>query len=81
MAATATEMQALRVYLGEVQTIYQAGIAAEHSYRPALKRLLETLAPGVTATNEPKRILCGAPDYSLTRATEPGSTVCPRSVV
>jgi hypothetical protein len=34
-------------------------------YRPALKSLLESLAKGITATNEPKRIACGVPDFII----------------
>lgn len=47
------------------------GDATEHTHRPALKTLLESLAPGIIATNEPKRIKCGAPDYILTRGETP----------
>ena len=39
-----------------------AGNATEHTHRPALKALIEALAPGVNAVNEPQRIDCGAPD-------------------
>ena len=64
MAMTATETQALADYFKKVQAIYLAGNATEHSYRPALQALLEALnASNITATNEPKRIACGAPDY------------------
>ena len=37
------------------------------THRPALKALLESIDLQVTATNEPKRIACGAPDYIITR--------------
>ncbi len=37
------------------------GDATEHTHRPALKTLLESLAPGGVATNEPKRIKPRAP--------------------
>ncbi|MDR2568652.1 MAG: hypothetical protein LBC44_05100, partial [Mycoplasmataceae bacterium] len=52
-------------YLSEVNKLNKAGNATEHSYRPALKTLLEALT-NCTATNEPKRIACGAPDYIIT---------------
>jgi predicted helicase len=52
-------------YISEVGKLYKAGNATEHSYRPALKTLLESLTR-FTATNEPKRIACGAPDYIIT---------------
>ena len=53
-------------YISEINRIYKADNATEHSYRPALKILLEALMPRHTATNEPKRIACGAPDYIIT---------------
>ena len=40
-------------------------MAREHAYRPALNDLLESLESGLTATNEPKRIDVGAPDFTL----------------
>jgi hypothetical protein len=58
-------------YLAQVEQAYKAGNATEHTYRPALKALLEACQPGVTATNEPKRIKCGAPDYIITRKDIP----------
>ncbi|MEO8147132.1 MAG: type ISP restriction/modification enzyme [Bacteroidia bacterium] len=58
-------------YLRSISSIYKSGNATEHTYRPALKQLIETLVPGVIATNEPKRQLCGAPDYILTRKEIP----------
>jgi len=54
-------------YIAEINSIYKAGNATEHSYRPALKSLLEKMTMGLTVTNEPKRIACGAPDYIVTR--------------
>jgi predicted helicase len=63
-------------YLNEVDKLYSSGNATEHSYRPALKSLFEKLtqgapAPGLTITNEPKRIACGAPDYIITKGDIP----------
>lgn len=58
-------------YLALVGDVHKAGNATEHTYRPALKDLLEACQPGVTATNEPKRIKCGAPDYIITRKDIP----------
>ena len=56
-------------YITEINGIYQRGNATEHSFRPALLRLLEALVnvKGVNFTNEPKRIACGAPDYIVTK--------------
>ncbi|MDR0761320.1 MAG: hypothetical protein LBF74_14625, partial [Treponema sp.] len=63
-------------YLSEVDKLYRAGNATEHSYRPALKSLFEKItqgvsAPGLAITNEPKHIACGAPDYIITKAGIP----------
>jgi hypothetical protein len=58
-------------YRRQIERELQASNATEGTHRPALKTLLETLYPGVTATNEPKRVACGAPDFSLTRKKVP----------
>lgn len=58
-------------YLAQIEQAYKAGNATEHTHRPALKSLLEAFQPGITATNEPKRIKCGAPDYIITRKDIP----------
>ncbi len=58
-------------YLAKIEHAYKAGNATEHTHRPALKDLLEAFHPGITATNEPKRIKCGAPDYIITRKDIP----------
>ena len=56
-------MNYLQVYFQEVNQVYQGQNATEHSYRPALKKLMESLDSGIQAINEPKRIACGAPDF------------------
>ncbi len=61
----------IRHYLKGIEKTLQRGNATEHSYRSDLKGLLETLFPDVTATNEPKRITCGAPDYIITDKQTP----------
>jgi len=58
-------------YLAQIEQAYKAGNATEHTHRPALKDLLEAFQPGIIATNEPKRIKCGAPDYIITRKDIP----------
>ncbi len=57
----------LREYLKQVETYFKAGIATEHTYRPALQQLLAASADGISVTNEPKRVQCGAPDYVISR--------------
>jgi hypothetical protein len=58
---------ALRVYLSAIEQDYKSGQATEHTYRTALKGLLESFGDGILARNEPKRIQCGAPDYVVER--------------
>ncbi|HEY3270015.1 MAG TPA: type ISP restriction/modification enzyme [Geothrix sp.] len=49
-------------YLKALSSALAKGDATEHTHRPALKTYLEALATGITATNEPRRIACGAPE-------------------
>jgi len=48
------------------------GDATEHTHRPALKAFIEAIGSGVTATNEPKREECGAPDLVISREPKRG---------
>ena len=57
-------------YLKEVSENYARGNASEHTYRPALKQFIESLYKDIVATNEPKRIECGAPDYVITKKND-----------
>jgi predicted helicase len=57
----------IKSYLAEIDREFKTGRATEHTHRPALKNLIESLVPGVRATNEPKRVECGAPDFILRR--------------
>jgi hypothetical protein len=58
-------------YLQSLQRTLKTGLSTEHSFRGDLKALLETVLPGVTVTNEPKRQLCGAPDYIIQNGEVP----------
>lgn len=58
----------LQEYQNAIARSFRFGDSTEHSYRPALKTLLENLptqAGELTATNEPKRSEYGAPDYVI----------------
>jgi len=57
----------LAQYILTIEKELVAGNATEHTHRPALKTLVEGLAKGVTATNEPQRTECGAPDFLVTK--------------
>ena len=61
----------LEQYISNINKEYKRGIATEHTYRGDLKQLIESIVPDIAATNEPKRISCGAPDYVLTRKDIP----------
>ena len=58
-------------YLNNINKRYKLGNATEHTFRGDLQQLLESLAPDIRATNEPKRQSCGAPDYILTKKEIP----------
>jgi len=51
-------------YRRQIERELQAGNATEHTHRPALKALIESLGSGLTGTNELKRADCGAPDLA-----------------
>jgi len=55
-------------YLREVERDHAGGKATEHTYRPAFKALVESFGKNTRATNEPKRVACGAPDFIVERA-------------
>lgn len=51
-------------YLNAIKQNLAAANATEHTHRPALQQLIQSLAKGIQATNEPKhRTDCGAPDF------------------
>lgn len=56
-------MSAISNYLLSVQTELSTGNALEHTYRPALKTLIESLDETINAVNEPARSAHGAPDF------------------
>jgi predicted helicase len=58
---------ALKTYVSAIAKSYASGKATEHTYRGALAIFLEALDSNVSATNEPKRVKCGAPDYVIER--------------
>jgi hypothetical protein len=66
-----TPAQEINRYIAGIDKIYRSGKGTEHSYRPALKALFEAITSGLTITNEPKRIACGAPDYIITKGDIP----------
>jgi len=73
-------MTAFGECLQEISKNLAHGDATENTHRPALKKLLESLGQGITATNEPKRILCGAPDFNITKSNVPAGHVETKAV-
>jgi hypothetical protein len=64
--------EVFEAYRVALESDLKRGNATEHTHRPALKALLEGIGgQNVVATNEPKRVACGAPDYILTRGVVP----------
>ncbi|MBQ6110483.1 MAG: N-6 DNA methylase [Alphaproteobacteria bacterium] len=54
-------------YLVDIDREFKTGVAKEHSYRPALKKLFESIntSKPITAINEPQRGTFGAPDFMI----------------
>ena len=61
-----------RNYISDIRDNLRPGNATEHTHRPAFKAFLESAYDGVIATNEPGRIECGAPDFSISKGVAPG---------
>ena len=57
------EAKPFQTYLQALQKKLALGDATEHTHRSALETLVESLAAGITASNEPRHIECGAPDF------------------
>ena len=64
-------MDAFQEYIRELRKNLEKSDSTEHTHRPALERLLETYGKDIDATNEPRRIACGAPDFNITRKGVP----------
>ena len=61
-----------RKYITNIQQNLTLGNATEHTHRPAFKAFLESAYDDVIATNEPGRIECGAPDFSISKGSDSG---------
>jgi hypothetical protein len=58
-------------YLKSIQSDLRRGNATEHTYRSALETLIESAGHGIDASNDPKHIECGAPDFIVERRKVP----------
>ncbi|MBA4419597.1 MAG: DNA methyltransferase [Anaerolinea sp.] len=61
----------IRDYLKKIEADLKRGIATEHTHRSSLEALLESYQPGIKASNDPKHIDCGAPDFIVERRKVP----------
>lgn len=57
----------IQQYIESVNRRFKLGNGTEHTFRGDLQQLIESMVPGIRATNEPKRQSCGAPDYIITK--------------
>ncbi len=72
MASGADARTAFRAYLRDLQATRATGQATEHSYRPAVRALIEALGgAGAEAVNEPAHGDYGAPDFIVQRRGVP----------
>lgn len=63
----------LKQYIDELNRQFKTGLAREHSYRPALKDLLQSLLPNMVVTNEPAHfayLLSSLRDFAAHRNPE-----------
>lgn len=67
---TTLKTECINLYITDLNEQFKTQRAREHSYRPALKNLLQSLLPTMVVTNEPAHIDCGAPDYIIQRAKD-----------
>jgi len=56
-----SKISSISTYLSQLRKNLAHGDATEHTHRPTLKNLIETLGTGITSTNESKRVNCGGP--------------------
>jgi len=63
LAAPTAATDLAKSYLVNIRREIETGNATEHTYRAALKGLVQSLRSDIIAINEPKRVSCGAPDF------------------
>ena len=58
-------------YISKVEVDLRGGKATEHTYRGTLEIFMESLERGIEASNDPKHIECGAPDFIVEKRKVP----------
>ncbi len=66
-----SDSDVVRQYLKEIEKRLKVGEETEGSHRPALQAFIESFNKKITATNEPARVKCGAPDFLITSTPGP----------
>ena len=59
------------IYIKKVEDDLRGGKATEHTYRSSLEALMESFERGIEASNDPKHIECGAPDFIVEKRKVP----------
>ncbi len=55
-------------YLNDIRKLYNSGQTTEHSFRPALAALFQSISDDIQVINEPKQLVdVGAPDFVFAR--------------
>lgn len=62
---------AVNTFLMKLEQALKPGQATEHTYRPALQKLFETLLASALVINEPKKAAYGAPDFLILQGNVP----------
>ena len=58
----------IQSYINEIRALHKSGQTTEHSFRPALSRLFESIDSDLTVINEPKHLTdVGSPDFVFNR--------------
>jgi predicted helicase len=65
----AEDLKPFQDYLHAIEKKLAQGNATEHTHRSAIETLVASLDSGIMATNEPKHIECGAPDFILRKGS------------
>jgi len=58
-------------YIKKIEEDLRRGNATEYTYRGNLETFIESFARGIDASNDPKHIACGAPDFIVEKGKVP----------
>jgi len=58
-------------YIQKIEDDLRRGHATELTYRSSLELLMESYGKGIDASNDPKHVACGAPDFIVEKGKVP----------